>query len=293
MARWFVKFWGVRGSIPVPGARTLKYGGNTSCHEIYTEEGDRVVFDAGSGIFQLGRNLDLSKRQSIPLFITHPHWDHINGLPLFPPIFIPGNEITVYGPRTYEMSLEDIIEGQMKYTYFPVRVAELHARFSYVEMEDAGQVTIGPFQITARKLNHPVDCLGYRVEYSGRTFIYLGDNEPYYNVYRDGDREVERTIEEMNEGLVDFVRDADLLITDSQYTPAEYEKKRGFGHSSTHHSINMALRAGVKRLFLNHHDPERSDEELDRIVDHYRERLKKKGHDMELAATREGEIVEI
>ncbi len=281
-----VTFWGVRGSIPVPGPSTMRYGGNTSCLEIRSEDGDWIIFDAGTGLRVLGESLDLSKKHDISILISHPHWDHINGIPFFAPMYIPGNRVAIYGPGTVEMSLEEILSGQMKYSYFPVRTVELLSDISYRQIEQ-DSFQIGNFRIESITLNHPVACLGYRVRYGGKTFVYLGDNEPYYNVYKDGDSEMTDFVGTLNERLVDFVRDADALVSDSQYLPSEYESKRGWGHSTTHHTVNMAVRAGVKKLFFFHHEPLRSDDDLDAIVEHYRALVAERGYRLEVQAAME------
>ncbi len=282
----------MRGSIPVPGPSTVRYGGNTACIQVYNND-NRIIFDAGSGIRLWGQSIDLSQKQHVHLFVTHPHWDHINGLPFCPAIFIPGNSISIYGPRTYELSLEDIINGQMRFTYFPIRIAELKSDLTFNEISDRSTVTLDNCTIIAKKLNHPVDCLGYKLTYNNKTFIYLGDNEPYYNVYDDDDEDVETMIKEMNNDLIEFVRDADVLVTDAQYTPQEYESKVGWGHSSTHHVTNMAIKANVKHLIYFHHEPNRSDDEIDLIVEHYQNLVQDKGFNLKIEAAREQSIIEI
>ncbi len=290
---WFkVTFWGVRGSIPTPGRNTMRYGGNTACLEIRTGEGDWIIFDAGTGLRVLGESLDLSKKYAINLFISHPHWDHINGFPFFTPIYIPGNEIVIYGPGTFESSLEGIIGGQMKYTYFPVRTQELLAKISYHQIEQES-FTLGNFRVESIPLNHPVACLGYRIIYRDKVFIYLGDNEPYYNIYKDDDQELAEFTESLNTRLRDFVKGADILVTDAQYLPSEYESKRGWGHSHTHHVMNLAVSAGVKKLFFFHHEPLRTDDELDGIVEFYRGKIREKGLSLELYAAAEGTTHEV
>ncbi len=283
-------FWGVRGSIPVPGPTTIRYGGNTACIEVRSDRGDWVIFDAGTGIRVLGESLDLSKKYDVTILISHPHWDHISGFPFFTPIYIPGNRLSIYGPSTDDLSIEEIFSDQMQYTFFPVRTAELVADITYHELTEE-QFTLGNFIIDTIKLNHPVDCLGYRITYDDTVFVYLGDNEPYYNIYGDGDEDVEAMVRAMNRRLIDFVRGADVLVADSQYTPAEYQNKRGWGHSTTHHLINMSIRAGVSSVFFFHHDPQRTDDELDRLVQHYRNKLREKGYTLEVDAAREGKTV--
>jgi phosphoribosyl 1,2-cyclic phosphodiesterase len=286
MSELTVTFWGVRGSIPVPGPDTMKYGGNTACLDLRSDAGDWIVFDAGTGLRVLGESLDLSKNYAVNLCISHPHWDHINGFPFFPVIYIPGNTVNIYGPGTFEKSLEEIIRGQMQYSYFPVRTDELRASINFYEIKN-NQFTVGNFKVYTHLLNHPVTCYGYKVVYQDKVFVYLGDNEPYYNVYKDNDPEVIQFAKQMNEQLVEFVKGADVLVSDAQYIPAEYPKKTGWGHSTTHHVINLALKAKVKTLFLFHHEPLRKDKELDAIVTHYRNVLQKKGLSLELFAAAE------
>lgn len=287
MADWWVQFWGVRGSIPVPGPSTVRYGGNTACLDLRSDEGDWIIFDAGSGLRVLSDSMDLSKKYDLHILISHPHWDHINGFPFFTPLFIPGNAVTVYGPSTHELTIEDVINGQMKYTYFPVRTAELSATLKFRELKEE-RFSIGNFNIQTQLLNHPVTCLGYRVSYGERVFVYLGDNEPYYNVYNDNDPEVNEFTRDMNNRVLEFVRGAHMLVCDAQYITAEYAGKKGWGHSTTHHVVNLALKAGVEHLVFFHHDPQRTDDELDFIVNHYRERVRIKGIDIEIDAAGEG-----
>jgi len=270
----------------------MKYGGNTACLELKSDRGDWLIFDAGTGLRVLGGSLDLSKKYDINIVISHPHWDHINGFPFFTPIYIPGNSVTVHGPSTNEMTIGEIFKGQMTYSYFPVRTPELVAKLNFRELQE-GSFTLGNFTIDSIKLNHPVDCLGYKVKYEDKIFIYLGDNEPYYNVYKDNDQEVASLVALMRKRLQDFVKEADVLVADSQYLPSEYEQKVGWGHSTTHDVINMSVKAGVKRVFFFHHEPLRTDDDLDQIVQHYRSRVKHKGLNLEVDAAMEGKTFEL
>ncbi len=181
----------------------MKYGGNTSCIELKSEDGDWVIFDAGTGIRVLGESLDLSKKHNINILISHPHWDHISGFPFFPPIYIPGNRVAVYGPGTFEMSLEDIINGQMKYSYFPVRTVELQADLTYNQIEQE-RFKLGNFDIETISLNHPVACIGYKVKYENKIFVYLGDNEPYFDMYNDETEDMAEFVGGLNMRLFPF-----------------------------------------------------------------------------------------
>ncbi len=206
---------------------------------------------------------------------------------LFPEI-----KLQYYGPGTFEKTLEEIIRGQMTYSYFPVRTEELQADIKFRELKEES-FTLGNFKIETTMLNHPVTCLGYKIFYKNTIFIYLGDNEPYYNVYNDNDDEVNDIARDMNKRLSQFIKGADTLVTDSQYIPSEYNSHKGWGHSTTHDSINLAINAGIKKLFLFHHDPQRTDNQLDFIVDHYRNKMKEKGYDLEIYAAMEGKTFDI
>jgi phosphoribosyl 1,2-cyclic phosphodiesterase len=278
-----IKFWGVRGSIPCPGPHTARYGGNTSCIEVRFDDPERlIIIDAGSGIRELGNHLIASELSKGPIeteiFLTHTHWDHIMGFPFFTPIYIPGTKIRIYGPVTYEDdTLENIVGGQLTFRYFPVRQAELASDIEYVDVKE-GQLELGDGIITTTKyLNHPILCLGYRIEYRGKVLCTAYDTEPFQNVFcKDPDDpsfdetmayEGELVAREENERLNAFFAGADLLIYDAQYTRKEYESsKAGWGHSSIEHAMAVADRAHVKRLALFHHEPVRTDEELDRIA---------------------------
>jgi ribonuclease BN (tRNA processing enzyme) len=181
----------------------------------------------------------------------------------------------------------------MKYTYFPIRIAELKAVINFKELSDGNKLNIGKLAVEVIKINHPVECFGYKVEYQDKNYIYLGDNEPYYNVFGNDDPDVEKTISELNAKLSKFVSNADILITDAQYTPEEYRTKIGWGHSSTHHAGNLAIKSNVKNLFFNHHDPMRTDDELDQIVNHYQKLTRDKGLALNIGATIEGSVISV
>jgi phosphoribosyl 1,2-cyclic phosphodiesterase len=281
-----IKFWGVRGSIPCPGPKTVKYGGNTPCLELRFKDPDRlIIIDAGSGIRELGNNMmtnDHSKKSiRTEIFLTHTHWDHIQGFPFFTPVYIPGTKLKVYGPITYEdESIEDVLGGQWAYRYFPVRQGELAAEIEYVDLGESLLDLGDGIMLTTKYLNHPVLCLGYRFEYYGKVFCTAYDTEPFHNVFytspsdpaydEDMVREGEQVAREENRRIEKFFSGADFLIHDTQYTHKEYEASRiGWGHSSCEHAIAAAKRAGVKRLALFHHDPMRTDAQIDELTKIY------------------------
>jgi len=184
-----IKFWGVRGSIPCPGPNTVKYGGNTSCLEIWFEDIERlIIIDAGSGIRELGN--DIMTREMVKsgirteILLTHTHWDHIMGFPFFTPIYIPGAKLKVFGPVTYENeTLEETVGGQLTYRYFPVRQAELAAEIEYISLKEEKLDLGDGINLITKYLNHPVMCLGYRFEYKGKIFCTAYDTEPFQNVF--------------------------------------------------------------------------------------------------------------
>ena len=275
-----VKFWGVRGSIPCPGPSTAKYGGNTACLEIQIESLQRrIIIDAGSGIRELGNQLmanDCARGYfSAEIFLTHTHWDHIMGFPFFAPIYVPTSQIKIYGPTTYEEeSLKDVLGGQWTYRYFPVRHEELTSRVEYIDLKE-GRYDLGQgVKLQTKYLNHPLQCLGYRFEFSGRVLCTAYDTEPYFNVFCSDPQdpaydaalaaEGEQAAAEENARMENFIRGADLLIYDAQYTQDEYCQSRvGWGHSPIEHAIDVARRCKVKRLALFHHDVLRTDDQLE------------------------------
>jgi phosphoribosyl 1,2-cyclic phosphodiesterase len=281
-----IGFWGVRGSIPCPGPGTAKYGGNTPCIELRFGDTDRlIVIDAGSGIRELGNFIlthDLPRGPlRIELFLSHTHWDHIMGFPFFGPIYVPDTHLEVYGPISYETdTLEKIVGGQLTYRYFPVRQAELQAKIDYIPLKE-GRSDLGDGMILmAKYLNHPLLCLGYRFEHEGKVFCTAYDTEPFRNLFStdpespDYDeamaREGEIVAKEQNEALERFFAGADLLVHDCQYTQDEYESaKVGWGHSSFDYACAAASRAGVKALVLFHHEPTRTDNEMDGLAETY------------------------
>jgi len=278
-----VKFWGVRGSIPCPGPTTCKYGGNTACIELRFPGTDRIVIiDAGSGIRELGnalvaRNLPQGPL-AVDLFLTHTHWDHILGFPFFAPIYIPGTKLNIYGPVTFENdSLRAIVGGQLSYQYFPIRQSELSADITYHSLKEKRIELEDGIQVTTKYLNHPIACLGYRVEYQGKTFCTAYDTEPFQNLFCTDPEdpsydeamatEGELAAREQNEKLEAFVKGADLLVYDAQYTRDEYETtRRGWGHTAMEDVVALARKLSIRSTALFHHEPVRTDDQLDELA---------------------------
>jgi phosphoribosyl 1,2-cyclic phosphodiesterase len=280
-----IKFWGVRGSIPCPGPKTVRYGGNTMCIEIRFFDPDRLfVIDAGSGIRELGNDImanDYPKGNiQTDILLTHTHWDHIMGFPFFTPLFIPGSDLRVFGPVDFikNEKLEKIVGGQLEYKYFPINHGELSANLEYIDSRE-GIIDLGydEIKLTAKYLNHPILCFGYKFEYKDKIICTAYDTEPFQNLFflspddpgydESRCKEGEEIAIELNQNVNDFFAGADLLIHDAQYTEEEYKaSKVGWGHTSMEYAINAAKQAGVKKLALVHHEPLYSDEKIDGLA---------------------------
>ncbi len=291
----YLKFWGTRGSIPAPGKETIKYGGNTSCIEIRTDN-ILLIIDAGSGIRELGNFLLKEfKRESITghIFLSHTHWDHIQGIPFFTPAYIPDNKFTLYGPRGTDLGIENVVKQQLERDFFPVPFSKMKSSMNFVELEKG--LVVGGAEIKHYVVNHPGVSYGYRITLNGKVIVYTGDNEPKFQKVKkvvDND-EIIDVVTETDSGLVEFVRDADVVIGDSQYTPKEYKNSRaGWGHSSYLDVINLAVKGNAKQLVLFHHDPTHSDDFIDGIVRSARDILKEKNSDIVCEGAKEGMVIE-
>ncbi len=302
-----VRVWGDRGSIPCPGPETVKYGGNTSCFEF--RFGERlVIIDAGSGIRSLGDSLmrtDIKKGPiDTDIFISHTHWDHIMGFPIFTPIYVPGSVLRIHGPITYEEdTLDKIIGNQLSYRYWPVRQEELAAKISYHHLHEGVTDMGGGLVLKTKYLNHPILCMGYRFEYEGKAVVTAYDHEPFRNVFPTDPAdpsydeaaavEGEQAAREENEKILRFFEGADIVIHDSQYSKKEYlAGKIGWGHSYFEHAVNAAHKARAKKLLLTHHDPNRSDAELDEIGEKIR-RIARDRTEVDIELSREGMTIEL
>lgn len=290
------RFRGTRGSLSAPGADTVKYGGNTTCIEVRSDADDLIILDAGTGIRELGLELAQSMPVKCHLFVSHTHWDHIQGVPFFIPMFVPGNELIIYGPPDpmTMTGIEAVLAKQMEYPHFPVRVAELQADISYETLNDGQTVDLGFATVSTILMNHPAMDFGCKVKCDGKTLFFTGDHEPFYNIYQPGDEDYEeygKIVDERNQGIVDFIRGVDVFIADSQYTEEEYQIKQGWGHSTFERTLALAKEAGVGKAFLTHHETTRTDDQLDEIFERLQEEWKDSGVDFEIA--REGEVFQI
>jgi phosphoribosyl 1,2-cyclic phosphodiesterase len=244
-----LRFWGVRGSVAVPGSSTLEYGGNTSCVELQGA-GDVILFDGGTGIRAAGLDIATRRATRIHLFLTHFHWDHIQGLPFFAPLFDAANHVTIYS-SSYSAPLRESLRGSMNAPYFPVDFDIFSAQVDLVDLgtgaaEVGGCVSVRPFEV-----HHPQGACAYNVTCGGARFVYAPDRE-------HGDARLDAVFQQEAKG-------ATALVISSQYTPEEYEEHRGWGHSTWLESARVARHAGAQSLVLFHHDPSHSDAVLRRI----------------------------
>lgn len=263
-------FWGVHGTLPVPGDQTTKYGGNTPCVSIEFSKGNFFIFDAGSGIKVLSNHLMAENRPLIgaKIFISHPHWDHINALPFFGPLYIQGNEIEICGPAHGDVTMRELISDQMGGVYFPINIKEFGAMVAFRDLMEE-EFEIDGIKIKTMLLNHPGQCLGYRVEYKGRSICYVTDNELY-------PKSNQFYSEDYMHKLTAFVMNTDALITDCTYNDEEYNSKIGWGHSAIEQVVDLVNRARVKTLYLFHHDPDHSDADIDVKLETAQAMLKKR-----------------
>jgi phosphoribosyl 1,2-cyclic phosphodiesterase len=264
----------VRGSIPTPGPATVRYGGNTSCVEVRSGD-DIIILDAGTGLRALGRALLAefkNKPLSLTLLLTHTHWDHIQGLPFFAPIYDPRCRLRILGGEGARKGLVNALTGQMESTYFPVPFAKLPSNIQIEELKDFN-LNVGSVCVRAQRANHPGHCVGYRLFSPEGLVAFFPDTEP-----RQGGKDRE---------MIEFLRDVDVLILDSQYDSAEYKKHIGWGHGCVDDSVALAVQAGVKRLCLFHHDPDHDDKKIDSLVRHARRLVAGRRAKLKVDAARE------
>jgi phosphoribosyl 1,2-cyclic phosphodiesterase/CheY-like chemotaxis protein len=284
-----IRFWGTRGSIPKPGPDTLRYGGNTSCVEVRSASGALILLDCGTGAHGFGQALlaEPGGPRRGHIFISHTHWDHIQGLPFLAPLFERDFEWDIYGPRGLGPSIRETLAGQMQYTYFPITIEQFAAKVRYHDLVE-GNVDIDDVRVTAHYMNHPALTLGYRIEADGASLVYATDHEPHTPALARGERPPQ-SADEVH--YASFVAGADLLIHDGQFTLGEYEKHLGWGHSPVEFAVDLAAAGGVRRLALYHHDPTRTDAGVDALVALARRRAAGTGVDVFGAA--EGLVIEL
>ena len=289
-----IKFWGTRGSIPVPSPETLRYGGNTTCVELRAD-GEIIVLDAGSGIRPLGIALDRefqARPIKLSLLVTHAHWDHIQGFPFFKPAYDSKNEIRIFGFDGAGATFREIMAEPMQSPFFPITMRELSARMDINKLSEM-KFSLGKVDIHAAFVNHPGVCAGYRIFTSSGSVAFLPDHEPYEFLHSArgkqlGPEQAKEVAAEQHAALVQFLRGSDILILDCQYADQEYTKHIGWGHGSISSAVALAMEAEVQTLFLFHHDPSHDDTMVDRMVESARELVMKSGSNLEVAGAQQG-----
>lgn len=282
-----VKFWGVRGTLPRPGPESLRYGGQTSCVTLAFPRNQFFIMDAGTGIKQVGQDL-LARgkmRTEGKLFISHPHWDHINCIPFFVPLYIPGNDFEILGASHGDIDMRQMVSAQMEGVYFPITIREFGARVYFRDLRE-GTYDVDGVEVQTMLLSHPGYCLGYRINYKGRSVCYITDNElflPGSDFYS----------EEYENRLANFIRGTEMFITDTTYTDKEYESKVGWGHSCISRVVDIAIQGEVQNLYLFHHDPDQTDDDIDNKLETASAMLKERGSDVVCWAPKEGEELKI
>ena len=274
-----IRFWGTRGSIPVPGKDTTIFGGNTTCLEITLESGRVIIIDSGTGIRPLGQQLIAGgEKVDINLLITHIHWDHVWGFPFFDPIYESTSKITIDGFPTCIKGLRATFDNKMGDGFFPIKFDDLKAEIRYLDTLSHGPLKIDSVVVESIPLQHPQGGFGFRFREGKRTLVFITDNELKEDA-RPG---------RLPKKYIEFCKNADILIHDAQYTPEEREKRRGWGHSDYVAALNLALESRVKQFILFHHDPSRKDPEVVSFKNHCEELAKKKNVDIVIDAAREG-----
>ena len=302
-----VNFWGVRGSFPVPGPDTNRYGGNTSCVEVRISDdpaAPHIIIDAGTGLRKLGKEMMQAEsaegKGKAHLLVSHTHWDHIQGLPFFAPLYQKGNELFVYARQRDDTHLRTVFASQTDSNYFPVPFDEAQADVHFRELVEGAKFDIGPVKVSCTRLNHPWIAMAYRLEHDGKVVTYVTDTAPFRDILieqeyirqppRPGDPlkpEDAAKLATMRDGVVRLCEGADLVIYDTQFTPEEYAQKPHWGHSCPEDAIEIARAAGAKNVVLFHHAPERTDDQIDAVLAHQRSLTK----DIGLVAAAEGMIL--
>lgn len=300
-----VRFWGVRGSLPVPGARTERYGGNTSCVEITSSAGTRIIIDGGTGIRKLGKELMRGEFESgkgqAHILVSHTHWDHIQGLPFFAPFYREGNRLFVYARQRDDQNLRSVFASQADAPFFPVSFDRTRASVSFRELHDGAKFEIDDMRVATARLNHPHVATAYAIDADGARVAYIADTAPFSDIlfgqeFLSGPPSAHATLSKtdkaklksMAHAVVRLCEGADLVIYDTMYTAGEYKQFPHFGHSRPSDAILVCHEAGAKSLALFHHAPDRSDAEVDIMLDGAQAQARGEARKLEIIAAFEG-----
>ena len=267
-----IKFWGVRGSLPVPGKETVRYGGNTASVEVITNNKDKILFDAGTGIYKLGKKLLKEKyTKTIHLFLTHFHWDHIQGLPFFAPFFDKDFHIKIYFYQVNGVGGREVLESQLNPKFFPITCDIFSANVEFIAINELDEVNINGVIIKNTLNHHSAGTVSYKVIENEKSLVFMTDNELYCK--KEESHPTVESMYELNKNLVEFVKNADALIHDTQYFEFNFSEKLGWGHSNNAAVAYFAHVSKVKNLYLFHYDPDHSDEKVDELFNQTKEIL--------------------
>ncbi len=300
-----VRFWGVRGSIPVPGRSTNRYGGNTSCVEVRPRGDWPIIIDAGTGLRRLGKQLMDDRfgdgAGTAHILISHTHWDHIQGMPFFSPLYHKGNRLHVFARQQSDTHLKAVFASQTEDPYFPVPLTALEADVEFHELVEGARFAIGRTQVACTRLNHPWVAMAYRLDVDGASVVYASDTAPFTDILLEHEfvskppavgaplpPSLADKLTAMHAALVAMCRGADLLIYDTQFTGDEYRQRPHWGHSTPEDALLIARQAGIKTLCLFHHAPMRSDDAQDAILAATRVRSRAAGDPFDVICAYEG-----
>ena len=275
-----ITFWGVRGSYPVPGVATVRYGGQTSCVEVRSAAGETLIVDAGTGLRALGNKLlrEATQAQHYHVLLSHVHWDHIQGLPFFSPVYIAGTRVSIYALLTAADELQQVIGGITRHEFFPMSLEAVPAHFEFHQVEPGVDFDIGAFHVTPIALNHPFGAVGYRVDAGGSSWAYVSDTAPFDQVLHkqhflagpEALTEDDRiALSAMRDALVRRLEGVDTVVYDTHFTEDEYRRFPHYGHSTPDQALEICTAAKVRRLVLYHHAPSHGDDQMDRIAADY------------------------
>ncbi len=298
-----ITFWGVRGSYPVPGRGTVRYGGQTSCVDVRTASGQSLVIDAGTGLRALGQKLAREAHGVAGvhhILLSHVHWDHIQGLPFFEPAYVPGTRIHVYALLTAADELQQVIGGITRHEFFPMPLSAVPAEFEFHEVEPGALMTFGEIKVLPIALNHPFGAVGYRLDADGTSVAYVADTAPFTQVlhkqhFLPGLEELtaddRKALDRMQADLMVALHGCDTVIYDTHFLPEEYARFPHYGHSTPEHALEIVGGIGVRRLILYHHSPSHTDDQMDEIALRYRALGAQRGIDVVTAC--EGMVLSV
>lgn len=287
----YLRFWGTRGSIPVSGAEYVRHGGNTSCLEVRHGD-DLVIIDAGTGIRELGDLVGTEDKQTVHLFISHTHWDHITGFPFFAPLYKKNCDVVIWAPVGFEKSTKELFTSMLAYAYFPIRLDEMRAKVTFKELRDDRPVSIGSLTIECHFTNHPGPTVGFKIKSPKKTIGYITDNEVLLGYHGHPNAiHFKHPLLEPHIGLIEFLKGCDLIIHEAQYFPEEYYRKTGWGHSSIPNATVFLKYTGCKEWLVTHHDPNHKDHDLQVKLQLHNDVIKECGLGIKVAIAYDGLMI--